>query len=185
MVFPEALLNKLPAKSYGTYNSRESSSSQLGRQFDPLALGEASARHTLKTLLNSARVNRLVIQSALDNEQLSLANVIEQLIEKTIKMSDDFEGDGLLWLTTQRTNTVVIEQLLVLKHSDNLSSESQQILATQLDTLQSWLVKKGKRQNSSLKRHYHWLGSQLRLGLADDKYRVIATPAKLPPGSPI
>lgn len=185
LVFPEALLNKLPAKSYGTYNSRESSSSQLGRQFDPLALGEASARHTLKTLLNSARVNRLVIQSALDNEQLSLANVIEQLIEKTIKMSDDFEGDGLLWLTTQRINTVVIEQLLVLKHSDNLSSESQQILATQLDTLQSWLVKKGKRQNSSLKRHYHRLGSQLRLGLADDKYRVIATPAKLPPGSPI
>ena len=185
LVFPEALLNKLPAKSYGTYNSRESSSSQLGRQFDPLALGEASARHTLKTLLNSARVNRLVMQSALDNEQLSLANVIDQLIEKTIKMSDDFEGDGLLWLTTQRTNAVVIEQLLALKHSDNLSSESQQMLAAQLDTLQRWLMKKGKRQNSLLKRHYHWLESQLRLGLADDKYRVIATPAKLPPGSPI
>jgi len=185
LVFPETLLKKLPAKSYGTDNSRESSSSQLGRQFDPLALGEASARHSLKTLLNSARANRLVVQHALDSQQLSFVDVIDQLIVKTIKTSDAYEDKGLLWLTTQRTNAVVLEQLLLLKYNKNLSTQAQQTLTSQLNDLENWLAKKGKRQNSSIKRHYHWLAKQLTLGLADNEHRIIASPAKLPPGSPI
>ncbi|MGB1296711.1 MAG: zinc-dependent metalloprotease [Psychrobium sp.] len=185
LVFPEQLLNKLSAKSYGTYNSRESASSQLGRQFDPLSLGEASARHTLNTLLNSARVNRLVVQHAQNTKQLSVDELIDSLVGNTIKASEDYEDKGLVWLTTQRTNAVVVEQLLKLLHSNRLSTEAQQVVSTKVNELQKSLAKKGKRQNTSLKRHFSWLAQQLTLGIKDPKHAVIGQPAKMPPGSPI
>ncbi|MCG7531404.1 zinc-dependent metalloprotease [Psychrobium sp. MM17-31] len=185
LVFPEQLLSKLPAKSYGTYNSRESASSQMGRQFDPLSLGEASARHSLNTLLNSARINRLMVQHAQNTKQLSVEEVIDALASATIEASEDYEDKGLVWLTTQRTNAVVIEQLLKLLHSNGLSVEAQQLVSTKVNELQKSLAKKGKRQNTSLKRHFAWLAQQLASGIKDSKHKVINQPAKMPPGSPI
>ncbi|MGB0834594.1 MAG: zinc-dependent metalloprotease [Psychrobium sp.] len=185
LVFPEQLLSKLPAKSYGTYNSRESASSQMGRQFDPLSLGEASARHSLNTLLNSARINRLMVQHAQNTKQLSAEELIDALVSATIEASEDYEDKGLVWLTTQRTNAVVIEQLLKLLHSNGLSVEAQQMVSTKVNELQKSLAKKGKRQNTSLKRHFAWLAQELASGIKDSKHKVINQPAKMPPGSPI
>lgn len=185
LVFPEQLLSKLPAKSYGTYNSRESASSQMGRQFDPLSLAEASARHSLNTLLNNARINRLMVQHVQNTEQLSVEELIDALISATIEASEDYEDKGLVWLTTQRTNAVVIEQLLKLLHSNGLSVEAQQLVSTKVNELQKSLAKQGKRQNTSLKRHFAWLAQQLASGIKDSKHKVINQPAKMPPGSPI
>lgn len=185
LTFPASLLAKLPARSYGTYDSRESASSQLGRQFDPLSLAEASARHTLKTLLNSARANRLVLQSALDNSQLSLSQLLSLLVEKTIKSSANSKRQGLAWLTEQRINAVVLEQLLTLKHNDDLSLEAQQLVNQQLNDLQTWLTKKSKRKSTKQRLHIAWLAQQLSKGRDDAKYRLILSPAKMPPGSPI
>ena len=185
LTFPSDLLTKLPAKSYGTYQSRESADSQLGRQFDPLSLSEASARHSLTTLLNAKRINRIVVQHAIDNEQLSLTNVFDELVNYTIKDTADKQLQGLTWLTTQRTSAVVVEQLLKLKHDNNLSVEASQMIDNQLAILQRWLVKKSKRNGTVNKQYIAWLASQLEKGINDSDFKIIKSPSKLPPGSPI
>ena len=185
LTFSTALLSKLPAKSYGTYDSRESVSSQLGRQFDPLALAEASARHSLITLLHSSRINRLVVQHAIDNKQLALEDMIKLLLDKTVKLSAEVQYSGLNGLTSKRINAVVLEQLLKAFHDHNLSLESQQVLTDKLQELARWLMKKSKRHNSKNKSYIAWLSQQLEQGLKDHQYMIIKNPIKLPPGSPI
>lgn len=185
LTLPTKLLSYLPAKSYGSYNSRESISAKVGRQFDPLSLSEASARHSLKTLLHPARINRLLLQHALDDNQLSLNQLLTQLIDSTIKSSANTQLKGLTWLVSKRTNGVVIEQLLALLHSPHLSFEAHQSLSHELNELQGWLVKKSKRKSTYNRLHISWLAKNLTSGIEDASFKIIRRPVKLPPGSPI
>jgi len=185
LTLPNQLLSSLPAKSYGSYNSRESISSGIGRQFDPLSLSEASARHSLNILLNPARVNRLMLQHAVDSNQLSLPTLLNRLVASTIKFSAKTKESGLSGLVAQRRNAVVIEQLLALFHDSKLSFEAHQILTEQLETLQAWLAKASKQKHVVNKTHILWLAVNIESGLEDAEFKVINTPAKLPPGSPI
>jgi len=185
LTLPHDLLKRLPPKAYGFSATRESFSSQNGFNVDPLSMAEASARNTLRYLLNSARANRLVLQHAKHNQQLSLDETLSQLIAVTLTKSQQHQTNDLELLVIQRTNIVVIEQLLALYHDSNLAVEARVTVGTKLATLSRWLVKKAKRGNKELRPHYQWLDRELIKGLADGDYKVIAKPAKLPPGSPI
>lgn len=185
LTLPKELLNQLPATSYGSSTSRESIGSQLGHQFDPLSLSEASARHSLVTVLHPARINRLVLQSALDTEQLSLEKLFDEIVNTTIKSNIKIKKHDLKWLISQRTNAVVIEQLLAALHNKNLSLEAHQILNNKLITLNTWLTKQGEKRNTLNKAHINWLALQLTSGIDNSDFKVIKMPAKLPPGSPI
>lgn len=185
LTLPKELLNQLPAVSYGSSNSRESMGSQLGHQFDPLSFSEASARHSLVTLLHPARINRLVLQHALDDGQLSLEKLFDEMVNTTIKSNIKMKKHDLKRLVSQRTNSVVIEQLLALLHNKNLSLEARQTLKNKLTTFSAWLTKQGKKKHTLNKVHINWLALQLTLGIDSADFKVINSPAKLPPGSPI
>lgn len=185
LALPKELLSQLPATSYGSSTSRESMGSQLGHQFDPLSLSEASARHSLVTLLHPARMNRLVLQNVLDSDQLSLEQLFDELVDTTIKSNIKMKKHDLKWLVSQRTNAVVIEQLLALLHNKNLSIEARQSLGNKLATLTTWLTKQSKKKATRNKTHVSWLALMLTSGIDDVDFKVISTPAKLPPGSPI
>ena len=185
LTLPKELLNQLPAVSYGSSNSRESMGSQLGHQFDPLSFSEASARHSLVTLLHPARINRLVLQHALDDGQLSLEKLFDEMVNTTIKSNIKMKKHDLKRLVSQRTNSVVIEQLLALLHNKNLSLEARQTLKNKLTTFSAWLTKQGKKKHTLNKIHINWLALQLTLGIDSADFKVINSPAKLPPGSPI
>jgi len=185
LTLPPQLLARLPPKAFGFSANRESFSSLNGFNADPLAMAEASARHTLRYLLNSERINRLTLQSAIDPKQLSVTEVVEQLIDFTITSSQRHEFEGVELLVSQRINTVVVEQLLALYHQPRLSIEANVTLTKQLDSLSQWLGKKAKRGNKSHRDHSAWLQQQIIKGSKDSDYSIIETPAILPPGSPI
>jgi len=185
LTLPNHLLKGLPAKSFGTYNSRESINSKIGRQFDPLSLSEASARHSLNILLNPARVNRLMLQHAVDDKQLSLPKLVNALVDSTIKQSAKVKIKGLEKLVAQRRDAVVIEQLLALLHDSRVAFETHQELNQQLGKLQVWLVKASTQKHVVNAAHILWLAKSLESGLEDAEFKVIKTPVMLPPGSPI
>ncbi|MEM6544943.1 MAG: zinc-dependent metalloprotease, partial [Pseudomonadota bacterium] len=75
LVLPKALLNQIPPKAYGYQRSRESAPARTGATFDPVSLAEAAAEQTLAVLLQPERLARIALQGALDETQLSLAEV--------------------------------------------------------------------------------------------------------------
>jgi len=185
LTLPSQLLNRLPPKAYGFSQTRESFSSQNGLSVDPLRMAEASARNSLKFLLHNARLNRLVLQHASDDEQLSLEEVLSQLINFTLTQSQERGASGIGLLVAQRINTVVVEQLLNALHHKSVSIQAKVMLTEQLTTLHKWLVKKAKRGDRAYRDHSRWLAAQLDKALDDASHQLIADPAKLPPGSPI
>jgi len=185
LTLPAQLLNRLPPKAYGFSQSRESFGSQNGLNVDPLNMAEASARNSLKYLLHSARINRLVLQHASNDEQLSLDEVLGQLIDFTLAQSQERGANGVELLVAQRINTVVVEQLLKALHHKSVSTQAKVILSERLTALHKWLVKKAKRGDRRYRDHSRWLASQLDKALDDASHQLIEEPAKLPPGSPI
>lgn len=185
LTLPTQLLNKLPPKAYGFSPTRESFSSQNGFNIDPLSMAEASTRNTLRYLLNSARVNRLALQYATDDGQLSLDEVLTELVGFTLIQSQDSGTKGVELLVTQRINSVVVEQLLALYHHAGLAIEARSVVNQQLSSLSKWLTKKAKRGDKEYRGHFQWLEKELKKGMADPEHKVFPKPAKLPPGSPI
>lgn len=185
LTLPRQLLERLPPKAYGFSSTRESFSSQNGFNIDPLSMAEASARNSLKYLLNSARVNRLVLQHAGDDAQLSLDELLNELVGFTLIKSQEHSTNGIKMLVTQRVNTVVIEQLLALYHQADLATEARAAVSQQLSSLEKWLAKKAKRGDKAYRSHFQLLAHELKKGIEDAQHKVFSKPAKLPPGSPI
>lgn len=185
LTLPAALIGKLPPKSFGFYNSRESFGSQNGRNIDTISMSEAISRHSLNILLNSARINRLLLQQYSDAKQLSLVEVLDQIIAKTITEFERKQPANLANLVAQRTNTVVIEQLLKALHNGGVSMEAKSVITQRLTALSDWLETKSIRGNKTQRAHFKLLKNGLLKGLSDKDFKLIANPAKLPPGSPI
>ncbi|MDP2559612.1 zinc-dependent metalloprotease [Psychrobium sp. 1_MG-2023] len=182
---PSELIAKLPPKAYGFYNSRESFSSSNGLNIDPVAMSEASARHSLKYLLHSARLNRVLQQGVIDRDQLSLQELLQRLIARVIKESSERDYSGLTELVAKRVNVVVVEQLLAAYHHKQTSPETKAVLHKSLTELQKWFKKQAKRGEDDFKSHFKLLEQGLDEGLEDASLKLIAKPTKLPPGSPI
>ena len=185
LTLPAAIIAQLPPKAYGYSNNRESFSSSLGRNFDAIAIAEASVRHSLRYLLHSQRANRLVLQHQLDAEQLSLSEVVNSLLKHSIKTADKQRYTGLPVLISKRVDYVVIEQLLALYHDDNLFPEAKAMLNFELDSLQQWLSDQAKQEQTEMRFHYKSAAQLLKQGIADAEFKIILNPAVLPPGSPI
>ncbi|NJW54906.1 zinc-dependent metalloprotease, partial [Salinimicrobium oceani] len=85
IAIPKEKLSLFPPRAFGYSRSRESFRSNTGVAFDALGAAATSADMTLSLLLHPERAARLVQQKALDDDQLGLAEVLEDLVVETIK----------------------------------------------------------------------------------------------------
>lgn len=193
LTLSEQIIALIPPKAYGYSRTRESFNSQTGHTFDPVTAAQASARHTLKLLLNEARLARLQQQALRTQVAInkghhpealfSVDELMAQLIEKTIKQRPK---KGLKLLVQQRVNQQVVEQLLHLWHSNNLVTEVRSEVLASLNKLILWLADHNdSRRYKSLSAHFFLLEQQIKFSLTQGKSVLSPTPIKMPPGSPI
>jgi len=89
LAIPKDKLQLFPPRAF-TYNrSRESFSSKTGVAFDPLSAANTASDMTLALLLHPERANRMVQQYSLDNNQLSLEELLRHLLDNTIRQRHD------------------------------------------------------------------------------------------------
>ncbi len=89
LAIPRDKLKLFPPRAYRFNRSRESFKSNTGVSFDALGAPATASKMTLSLLLHPERAARLVQQKALDENQLGLGEVLEELILKTIKSSEE------------------------------------------------------------------------------------------------
>jgi hypothetical protein len=91
LAIPKDKLSLFPPRAFGYNRTRESFKGKTGVAFDPLSAANTASDMTLKFLLHPQRANRLVLQKSLDENQLSLEDVIDDVIKhsfgKTIEDS--------------------------------------------------------------------------------------------------
>ena len=76
---PEDKLELFPPRAYGYYGTRESFKGRTGVSFDALSAAETAADMTLGLLLHPERASRLIQQSAVYQNNISLSDVLDQL----------------------------------------------------------------------------------------------------------
>lgn len=183
LTLPTHISQLIPPKAYGYQRDRESFSSNTGVTFDAISAAQASIKNTLSLLLNNQRLARLEQQAVLDPDIPSVSELLNLLVEKSIKLKG-YQGSALL--VQQRLNQQVVEHLLNLWHHKNTVTEVRAPVYVTLKTLESWLKENSQvRQNKALSAQFSLLEAQISYSLSQGKLFTPTSELNLPPGSPI
>jgi len=126
LAIPEDKLELFPPRSIGYSRTRESFKGKTGVAFDPYGVAETAASATLGLLLHHERANRLVQQKSLDDDQLGFEDVVESLLEKTIKSKADKGYQGKI---QELVNWQVLQHLMQLaSHKDSYPQVTETVL---------------------------------------------------------
>lgn len=174
LAIPKEKLDLFPPRAFEYYRNRESFSSQTGVAFDPLSAAATASDMTLGLLLHPERANRMVQQKSLDPNQLTLENVLEQVITNSFgKTFTDAYKNEVQQLINER----------VLIHLMNLASSSKSFLQVKVkanNAINSLLT--DKRLSTPYSSHFEMMISEFKEH--PEKFKIEKTP-KIPDGSPI
>jgi len=115
LAIPKEKLNLFPPRAFGYNRSRESFKGKTGVAFDPLSAANTASDMTLKFLLHPQRANRLVLQKSLDENQLSLEDVLDKVIESSFnkRLNDQYLSE-----VQHQINVNVLKYLMNLAVND-------------------------------------------------------------------
>ena len=173
LAIPKSKLELFPPRAFGYNRSRESFSSQTGVAFDPMSAAITASDMTLGLLLNPERANRIIQQKSLDENQLSLDEVLYEVIINSFgkTFSDTYKNE--------------VQQLInerVFIHLMNLASNDKSFLQVK------WRTNEAINSVISKKRtplYFPYFESMLKeFREHPEKFKISATP-KIPDGSPI
>jgi hypothetical protein len=183
LTLPAHISQLIPPKAYGYQRDRESFSSNTGVTFDAISAAQASINNTLSLLLNGQRLARLEQQAVLDPDIPSVSELLNLLVENSIKLKG-YQGSALL--VQQRLNQQVVEHLLSLWHHKHTVTEVRAPVYVVLKTLESWLKENAQEMNNkALSAQFSLLQAQISYSLSQGKLFTPASEINLPPGSPI
>ena len=188
LAIPTSKLDLFPPRAFGYKRSRESFKSMTGVSFDPLSAASTSSEFTLSLLLNVERMNRLVVQSSLNNstsQVMSLEYLFKKLTENTFenKILEYLKDSDYLVEVQQTINNNYLKFLLNLSANDNsffqVKAEANKEILRILALLNS---KKYSKINNNYKSEY--LNMIRKFKLEPELFKIMSSP-KIPDGSPI
>ncbi|MCL1078954.1 DUF5117 domain-containing protein [Parashewanella spongiae] len=179
---PVSVLQYLVPKSGNYRATRESFASGLGVLPDQLGMAEVLSRHTVTNLLMPRRLNRVNQAYIADREQLSVSELINELLDTTLLKRRKTGTQTGIWM---RVNAVVVDALLQAVRDPQTAPEIQALLSERLQYAVSQLERKAKRADDYQAAHFQWLANSINKGLTDAEFHLINEPLPMPPGSPI
>ncbi|MEM6301105.1 MAG: zinc-dependent metalloprotease [Pseudomonadota bacterium] len=180
LVLPKALLSQIPPKAYGYQRSRESAPARTGASFDPVSLAEAAAEQTLAVLLQPERLARIALQGALDETQLSLAEVFSALKDSVLLP----EYSSLAGAVDRRVGSSLLRRYRELMGDSSTAPEVRAGARAALLEAQR-LFRARHRSNDTYRRFYDfelWLIDRAMEGVENHSE---TPPLPIPPGSPV
>lgn len=132
----ESTLKLLPPRAYGFSRTRETFKSKTGVTFDALSPAETISQMSLSLLLHPQRANRILEFNSRNDKQPALSEVIEQLIDATIKQkpSNGYEGEIQRIVAVQTLN-----HLMSLAASDQTHTQVKAITSYYIEKTKAYL----------------------------------------------
>ncbi len=172
---PQEKLNLFPPRAFGYSASRESLKGKFNIGFDALSAAETAAEMTLNLLLNEEKASRLIQQKALDKNQLSLQDVLDELLKETVYKT---EKDSYLNEVQNTVNYRVVWHIMKLAKSEDVLPQVNAIANHTLKTIKE----KYTNNNDANKAEIAYRITQFYKN--PEKFNIPKSP-KIPDGSPI
>ena len=177
---PQQALELFPPRAMGYNRTRESFKSRINVAFDALSAVETAAQMTMELLFHPERASRLVQHKGLDKDQLGLDELMDEVIDHTLKKRRRPSYDMELQNTI---NFVVLQHLMNLAVSDGVYRQVNAIAEHKLNELKRWL-----EQRSAVGLQGMYYDKMLReinqFKIYPEKFKLVKAP-KIPDGSPI
>ena len=187
LAIPKGKLQLFPPRAFGYPRTRESFKSNLGVAFDPFSVAETSADMTLSLILRPKRLNRLILQHSLDNSNLSLDELYDLILKKTIffKSSNITElEDSYLEEIQHIVNTTFLKNVFNVINSSSSYSQVKSISNELVRKISSELSSKRRKDYKLSKYYSHYLEMISNFHKDPKEYEIIDS-LKIPDGSPI
>lgn len=175
IAIPEDKLPLFPPRAIGYPRTRESFKGRTGVSFDALSAPETAAELSLELLLHPQRASRLIEQKSLKNEQLGLAELLQQLSVGTFSRK---HRSAYLQEVQNTINYRVLYHILQLAAHKEVHPQVNAIANRQLQLLKdSWSASADIHQKEMARRIASFYAHP-------EQFKVPAAP-KIPDGSPI
>jgi len=177
MAIPKDKLTLFPPRAFGYPRSRESIKGRTGVSFDALSAPETAADMTLGFLLHPERASRLIQQKALDTKNLGLGDVLDAVIDNSIKKESK---ENYISEVQNNINFRVLFYLMNLAASDAVHPQVNAIASQKINSLAGDSDKSLKNNPiaAELQRRIHEFYEH------PEQFKIIPT-TKIPDGSPI
>lgn len=180
IAIPKEKLALFPPRAIGYYRTRESFKSKVGVAFDAFSAVETTSEMTLNLLLHPQRMSRLIAHKSLEKRQLGLAELIDELVVKTIKKT---HKDTYYQELQNVINTKVLEQLFYLGAYKNQYQQVNAIVLFKLNEIKEIIQNK---KSEGLQKIYDAAMVKMIDGYLKNptSFKKQSAP-KIPDGSPI
>ncbi len=182
LLIPEHVLELIPPRPLGYQRGRENLDGKTGPTIDPLGAAESIISTTLNMLLHPQRAARLIEYNSRNNSLPGFHNVLDDLINKTIKARSK---NGLEGEIQRLVNAMVITELINLGKHPRASFQTKSLCYLKLDEINKWI---SRQINSSqdVKQLAYLKLSQANIKKYQDNLDLL-TPrnTRIPDGSPI
>ena len=180
LAIPESIIEQFPPRAFGYGRSRESFKSKNGVSFDPFGAVASASEMTLELLFHPERASRLVQHKSLDNNQLGLDELIDEVIEKSIKK---YHKNKYHQELQNVINDQVLNFLFLLSANENSYPQIRSIVNNRLDVI-SELLKANK--TGGLQKIYETeILKQIENFKKDPSSYIKRNAPTIPDGSPI
>ncbi|MAD11359.1 MAG: peptidase [Flavobacteriaceae bacterium] len=176
LMIPKSLQSILMPRTFGNYRSRESFASQTGVAFDYLGIANSLSDAIFGMILNSQRVSRLIQQEAVYKNQLTLNEVITQLVDQTFKLK---ESDSYHKSINEINQSNLFKHLMLLSTSNNVYPQVRAEIFNSLEDLLTWL------KNNPEVKYSKFYQNQINQFMSQPKLLSPLKSEKIPDGSPI
>ena len=187
LAIPKDKLKLFPPRAFGYPRTRESFKSNLGVAFDPFSVSETSADMTLSLILRPKRLNRLILQHSLNNSNLSLDDLYNFILKRTIllKTNNLPSIDDSYYEEVQHiVNVTLLKNLFKVINDSSTFSQVKNISNDYLTKITLELLSK-KRKDYKLSKYSSYYIRMIKDFYEDPEEYKIKESLKIPDGSPI
>jgi len=180
IAIPKEKLALFPPRAIGYRRSRESFRSKLGVAFDAFSAVETASEMTFSLLLNPQRMSRLINHKSLDESQLGFAELLDIVIQNTIKVNPK---DSYHQELQNVINLQFLEELIYLSTYKNQYKQVNAIASYKLSEIKTIYQNK---KDKGVQQIYNQAMLKMIDGFMKNptSFKKTAAP-KIPDGSPI
>jgi len=183
LALPESLLRLIPPRPPGYSRTREDFRIRTFPTFDGLAPAEAFANHVSDFLLNQERAARLVEFHARDPRNPSLEEVLDKIIDSTLKAR---VGTGYNAEIQRVVGMVVLNDLMALASGERASNQVRALAEYRLNNLMTWLASRmDLARDEDQVAFMIYAANQIKRFEDDPKKMNLTKPNDPPDGQPI
>ncbi len=177
LAIPKNKLELFPDRGPWDGRDRESFKTLTGSTFDPLSAAQSGTEFTLNILLHPERMNRLLSQSAVYENQLSLEETLDALLAASLYQNSSDEYLSNIQIIINQT---ALKHLMQLAQSEDIFPQVSAIVNAKIRDYQSYL-KKQKNLSAVQKEQIR----QIEMYFNHPDQKIEIDQIGIPDGSPI